>query len=270
MSKITAEHIKKLLSKKHKKDVFVTECKLGSSWNKKIGTSGSIDFWTMKKSWANPMLTGYEIKVSRSDFLNDNKWTKYLPFCNKFYFICPYGIISKEEVGDFAGLMYVSSNCTTTYIKKKAPIREIDENSISDLYKYLLMSRTKIISSTFNGEYLTEAENRKINVKKFLTSKEEDRNYGRVASGKLRKLFDDKIINIQEENKQLKREIKQFKYLKERLESFGLNPNDNDIVWRLDQILNKNGIKILCRRLENLSKTAEKLSSEIMSQIGDE
>jgi hypothetical protein len=43
---------------------------------------------------------GYEIKVTRSDFLGDKKWQQYLKFCTWFSFVAPFGIIKKEELSE--------------------------------------------------------------------------------------------------------------------------------------------------------------------------
>jgi len=77
----TAHQLVDLLAAKHSEDVFVPECKLGPSYG---DGNGRIDAWAMAKSWAHPLVNAYETKVSRSDFLNDNKWQMYLPFCNQF------------------------------------------------------------------------------------------------------------------------------------------------------------------------------------------
>ena len=87
---IETDDIKVLLKYRHKDDIFVTECKTGSSWFSEIQM---LDGWAMKKKWSQPLSVGYEIKISRGDFLNDNKWMGYLPYCNELYFVCPVGLI---------------------------------------------------------------------------------------------------------------------------------------------------------------------------------
>lgn len=64
-----------LLIARHAGDVFVPECKNGSTWETYYSDQRllKLDGWAMKKSWKNPCMTGYEIKVDRSDFLNDEK-----------------------------------------------------------------------------------------------------------------------------------------------------------------------------------------------------
>lgn len=56
----------------------------------------------------------YEVKVSHSDFLAEKKkigkWDKVISGerTNYFYYLCPEGVISPEEVPEYAGLIYVT------------------------------------------------------------------------------------------------------------------------------------------------------------------
>ena len=76
------------LKAKHTDDVFVAECKNGPTHT---ASHRRLDAWVMKKSWSPITMLGYEIKQSRSDFLQDNKWQAYLPCCHQLYFVCPKG-----------------------------------------------------------------------------------------------------------------------------------------------------------------------------------
>src|SRR5690606_38694218 len=61
-------------------------------------------------------LTEFEVKISRGDFLADKKKDKWIFYSNKvesqipnyFYYACPIGLISEDEIPSFAGLVYVS------------------------------------------------------------------------------------------------------------------------------------------------------------------
>ncbi|KKN71721.1 hypothetical protein LCGC14_0417870 [marine sediment metagenome] len=50
---------------------------------------------------------GYEIKVTRSDFLQDKKWQNYLKFCTWFSFVAPKGVIKLDELPDNIGLVEI-------------------------------------------------------------------------------------------------------------------------------------------------------------------
>jgi hypothetical protein len=138
--KFLADQMLEALTIKHEKDVFVAECKDGPTWNR---AHRRLDAWVMEKSWAHPKMVGYEIKQFRSDFMNDNKWSDYLPLCNELYFVCPHGLIEKNEVPESTGLLWLAKNGLRLWTKKKAPYRKIEDPI--NLFKYILMCRVKII-----------------------------------------------------------------------------------------------------------------------------
>ena len=45
--------------------------------------------------------------MSRSDFTGDHKWQQYLKYCHTFSFVCPYGLIQKDEVAQGVGLLWI-------------------------------------------------------------------------------------------------------------------------------------------------------------------
>lgn len=49
---------------------------------------------------------GFEVKVSRSDFLSDEKWQLYTAFTSDLSIACPAGLIQPEEVPDPFGLLW--------------------------------------------------------------------------------------------------------------------------------------------------------------------
>lgn len=78
----------------------------------------------------------YEVKVSRDDFkiyflkssvrhqgirTFKHDEIKNGHRANKFYFVCPYGLISKDEVPDYAGLVYSKDDVKFETIKR-APL----------------------------------------------------------------------------------------------------------------------------------------------------
>jgi hypothetical protein len=129
--------IKIALGNKHKDDFFLTEVKSGSSYH---GTANRIlDAVAMKKSYAHKCITGYEIKVSRSDFTRDNKYFTYLPLVHALYMVCPTGLIKREELPIEIGLMWYDPVKKTLSVKKRPPPREI-EISV-DMLLYIIYSR---------------------------------------------------------------------------------------------------------------------------------
>lgn len=137
--KVTARDIKISLAGFHEKDYFITECKTGSTYFPPPQGLLKFDGLAITRSYTKPCITGYEIKVSRSDFLQDNKWHLYLQYCNEFYFVVPKGLISKEELPDNVGLIYYYPDSGTLRKKKKALWRDIEEPV--GVYKYIIFSR---------------------------------------------------------------------------------------------------------------------------------
>jgi hypothetical protein len=121
---------------RHSKDVCIPECKDGPSQGVR---SRRMDLWTMRKSYSQFCMTGYEIKVTRRDYIQDEKWKDYLPLCHELYFVCPWGVIQPEEVPASCGLIWMSRNLTKGYVKKKADFRKIEPPV--DLLVYVIMSR---------------------------------------------------------------------------------------------------------------------------------
>ena len=107
-----------------------------------LGRSGRrADFYTMRASWTKPMPTCYEIKVSVQDFKNDKKWHLYLPYCERFYFACPAGLLQPEQIDERAGLVWVDDKGYVS-LKKNSPNRKLEEkhkNAMMQriLYRYM-------------------------------------------------------------------------------------------------------------------------------------
>jgi len=62
----------------------------------------------MRKSYTQFEVSIYEVKANRADFAGDvrrEKWRKYLPFCHRFYWAAPTGLIATDELAEEAGLI---------------------------------------------------------------------------------------------------------------------------------------------------------------------
>lgn len=213
---MNAENIISLLKKLHEGDIFVSECKNGSTQNL---SHRRLDAWVMKKSWAHPCYIGYEVKISKGDFHSDIKYVDYLPMCNDLYFVCPYGMIQVSEIPLEIGLIYVSKNGTSLLTKKRSVHRKIDEPT--ELFKYILMWRSKIVSCGYfdKQEYW----------KKWYEEKSVDLNTGMLIGKRIRTVINDKILSVNEENKKLKnenelmkREVANYNKSMEILNGFGV------------------------------------------------
>lgn len=136
---VTAFEIKRALAEKHYKDFFITECKSGPTQIAAAGTLKILDGLAIKKSWTAPCFTGYEIKVSRSDFLRDAKFYTYEEICNCLYIVCPKGMIDRTELPESIGLMYYDPEKKTITTRKRAIYRKIEYTP--ELLLYIIFSR---------------------------------------------------------------------------------------------------------------------------------
>ncbi len=132
-----APHImKRALRERHIDDSFFTEVRNGRS--NEYGVEVLImDAVAIRRSWANPCITAYEIKSSRSDFLADEKWRGYMQYCNEFAFVCPKGMIAQAELPDDVGLVYYNSEKDSLWTCRRGKYREIEPPV--DMFRYLIM-----------------------------------------------------------------------------------------------------------------------------------
>ena len=208
--KITVEQIHKLLRKRHAEDVYVSECKTGPS------PCPRLDAWAMRKAWIHPCATGYEIKVDRNDFMNDKKWPSYLPFCHEFYFVCPSELISKEEVGSEAGLIWVAKSGNILYTKKKAPYRNVIIPS--ELYGYLLMARVQVIREQ-------ETRSQTEYYRSWFEASEANTILGHEIARKIRRKVDEQVKDVRLLNQKLEHQIEQLEAAKRILQDLGIDTN---------------------------------------------
>ena len=86
--------------------VVITEVAIDGSW----GQKGRLDVVAFRafNSYTRVGLSGYEIKVSRADLLADlraEKWRKYLPRLDRFYFAFPDGLAERDEIPPGPGVI---------------------------------------------------------------------------------------------------------------------------------------------------------------------
>lgn len=249
---MTAAEILKLLAAKHAGDVFVPECKDGPTH---YGSHRRMDAWVMNRSWANACATGYEIKVNRSDFLGDEKWGEYLPLCNRFYFVCPRGLIAVEEVPVGAGLMYVAKTGTRLFTKRKAPHRDVEIPE--ELWRYVLMCRTKVRDEDDGSlglglDYWKE----------WLERKREKQWIGTEVGRRLWELYEEAVTR-QNHAEQL---VKGYEVVRTRLKELGIDPDESMYEYEMRRKLDKAlGIASpsVRRQVDVLVRCVDKLRDEL-------
>lgn len=201
----------KLLRERHKEDLYVEECKDGATWNR---AHYRLDGWAMAKSWSAPRMIGYEIKVSRGDFMRDDKWPNYLPLCNELYFVCPAKLIQPEEIPDKVGLIWAGGRLIT---KRKAAYREITPPT--SLMTYILICRTKIDTEPVESPNAKAAKSEYY--KKLVESKAFAEEVGSRLGGRLAREID----ALHCENRRLKADQERISRVADEIRKFGLDPS---------------------------------------------
>jgi len=210
---ITANKILGLLAERHHKDVFVPECKDGPTWS---GSHLRLDAWAMPRSWSKLRYIGYEIKISRSDFLKDQKYVEYLNLCNELYFVCPQGIIKEDELTDGIGLLIVSKNGTNLYTKKKAKFREIEIPV--GLLHYIIMCRARITKNMYDGY----PENDLDHWRTIYEQKKESYIIGHAVAKRIRSEIAEKIAKVESENERIIKKMENYDSLRDLLSGMGI------------------------------------------------
>lgn len=124
--KMDAGRVVDALATRHAGDVWIVECKDGESWGR---NHRRLDAWAMKRSWSPWRTIGYEVKVSRADFLQDQKWTGYRDVCHELFLACPAGLVRAHELPDWAGLIWISRT-GRAWTKRKAERHDPDPVAI--------------------------------------------------------------------------------------------------------------------------------------------
>lgn len=210
---LTARDLLELLATRHSADVFVPECKNGPS---SCVTHLRLDALALKRSWSRAAVHGYEIKVSRADFLSDNKWPAYLPYCNQLWFVCPSKLIAPSEVGDSAGLLWASANGARLYSKKKAPYRDVVIPE--DLWRYILICRAQI-----SDHEITDGQDSAVRWARWLETREYTRALGRRCGRAIREVIAEKIDAVETENDRLKDQVEDLADVRQTLKDLGVS-----------------------------------------------
>jgi hypothetical protein len=253
---VSSFDIKKALAKKHgEREFFITECKNGPTGNGLL----QFDGLAIYKSWAHPNIVGYEIKVSRSDFLRDAKYSRYLPYCHEFYFVTPTGMVQRQEVEESIGLMWYNPNTEALTTKKKAVHRKIDVSS--EMLLYIIMNRLESDRLPFHS---TKTEYWRY----WLDNKISNRELGYQVKSKLL----DKIGELERENQRysrFKEEHTEYKKIIEVLQKHGIRtcyrPEALDTVLTLsyppELDIVQNQLQVAIKEIDKL-KTKTKAESQ--------
>lgn len=218
---MNANQVNELLKARHEKnnDIYVPECNDGPSMR---GGNLRIDGLAIARSWTRPRISAYEIKVSRQDFLRDEKAHLYKKLCNVFYFVAPKGLIRPDELDLDTGLIEVSKNCKRLVTVKKATYREIEPPT--SLYLYILFSRSTIIGQSANKEF-SKADH----WEQLLKENADSKRYGHLLGKRIGEKIKRDITEVQEENRRLMQENRMVQGMRRMLEESGIDFNESGI-----------------------------------------
>jgi hypothetical protein len=224
VSVANASEVVDLLRVRHSDCVFVEQCDAGGLW---------MDVWAMHKGWSNQVVYGYEVKVSRNDFLRDQKWHQYLDYCNEFYFACPSGLIDPSELPREAGLVWTSKNRTRLYTKKKAPRRT---NPIPEsVFRAILCNRATIHR---HQPYDHEREEPRTQAQMWLDEQREDTAIGRKVARRIRQEVERRVGEVMEASDEVRQENQVLANAKEYLSTIGIDV-DNESTWGIEHSIRK-------------------------------
>lgn len=222
---ITARDIVALLAVKHAGDVFVPECKNGPTHT---ASHLRMDAWAMARSWKHPKVVAYEVKISRSDFLQDDKWRGYLPYCNELYFVCPQKLIAPEELPGDIGLIVPSANCSRLYTKRKAVYRDIVIQE--DVLRYVLICRAKI-----GGDTSHDKCDQSVRWADWLARRKYTEDLGYQVGRALREVISEQIKKVDEENTGLKEENNDLRGVRDLLKRLGFDGDHVPGSWSVER-----------------------------------
>ena len=74
-----------------------------------------------------------EVKSCPNDFYSDHKWQKYLPYCNKFYFMMNSETYNKVKTDIPKGIGVIGPNDYELWFAKPARKREMEESKVLEL-----------------------------------------------------------------------------------------------------------------------------------------
>ena len=150
------EFILNLLALKHQKGfAFFPKFRPMTSYD---ATLSEIDALAVGLWVQNMGIFAYEIKTSLQDFRADIDKFQYkqrfaLKFSTEFYYVCPWGLIPKNEVPEIAGLMYINSGNKFKKIKR-AVIREYQPVEFALLQGIASRCGTKINAGNMPVKFL--------------------------------------------------------------------------------------------------------------------
>ena len=208
------------LAWRHAKDLWVPECKDGATQSRE---HRRIDGWAMLRTWSPPTIIGYECKVSRSDWLRDQKFGDYRRMCHLLYVVAEKGIVEPSELPDGVGLMVPIGADRLKTVRKAArhdgPIHE-------GVYQYILMCRAEI-----KAEH--PSDSRPERVQRYRQMMTDAKDVGEAVA----RIVSRRVEEERQRANAAERRARDLEHLDRRLRELGLDPTREATTWALDEKL---------------------------------
>lgn len=258
---VTAKQVVTALAERHWKDVFIPECNTGSAYH----GCRRIDAWAMPKSWSPWRTVAYEVKVSRGDWLKDNKWNEYKRYCHELWIACPWKLVLPEEVPAGIGLLWLNAGGKLV-AKRKAVRHDPDPDALISLMSYALMSRARIVENMWgaNGDTAATVDDWRA----WADQRRESRYVGMRVRTAIRKQVRKRVGGIVEENAQLRTRNATLERIATTLADSGLDPN-LPIRPQLDAARGRLPSSVV-RELDVVARRLRAAVDEVLAHAGEE
>jgi len=249
-----SRYILGLLAKKHEKDAFIPECKNGETWGAR--DLYKLDAWVLKRTYSPITTIGYEIKCTRADFEQDQKWTSYLDLCHEFYFVCPAGLIRASDLPPNIGIIWATKN--SLRVKHKADRIKPDIEKLNKLLTYVVMSRSNIVSN-MNEISQTVEESRLEFMRESVAKASERKELAYFIKGHVHEIEQ----QLQLKERELVSRENYVKNFEGKLAKFGITWNSESKDWQENSRVD-NEIDLLVKRIDyNTLHNMEYISKEL-------
>lgn len=230
---MTAADVVRLLRARHAADVFVAECKDGPTISRG-GRHLRLDAWAMPRSWTHPETYGYEVKVSRADWVRDRKLEDYFGLTDYFCVVAPRGVVDPAELPAAVGYLEVATTGTRLLTKRRPTRLPADEARVARLLRYVLMSR-----ATIDGEAPVRTVDQ---WRAWLAQKEEDQRIGHAVSRRLRAIYQRDVEAVRARLRDLERREAAVASFDARLSQLGVSlVNAGNGRWAAEAVASRVG-----------------------------
>lgn len=249
---MNAERIQQLLEFKHAQDLYIPECKNGPT---QMGSHRRLDGWCLVRTWSPVTFIGYEVKVSRSDWMGDQKFTDYLPMCHLLYVVAPKGVVDPRELPPGVGLMHASQKALVT--KQKAVRRDISADGVLDTLTYVLMARVQ-----HKEEHAGKPQTREERIatwREWLESKEQGKQLGYKIRGRIGELYREMEAEVQAS----RRRVESHAHIEQRIRELGFDPAVTFQDWKIEQRLRDLAGAVPESLMSDMARTIQQMQDTI-------